>query len=219
MKARTHFRKNLAALEWNRLRQYRNSNTKTKLVASANLATRFGTFRIHAFADAGGSEHVAVVRGDVKGGERVPVRLHSECLTGDVLGSLKCDCGEQLEKALSFISAQEKGVFVYLRQEGRGIGLANKIKAYELQEKGYDTVEANEALGFPPDARDYSIAGKILEALGVRSVILLTNNPDKLAGMRMSGIKIEGRIPLLVKPNKYNGKYLRAKKRKLGHLL
>ena len=189
-----------------------------EMKASASLPTRFGNFQAFAFSD-NEKEHLALVKGDVKGKENVLVRVHSQCTTGDVFASLKCDCREQLEKALRKIAKAENGALVYLDQEGRGIGLANKIKAYDLQDKGQDTVEANISLGFPPDARNYKAAGKILRALGIKSVLLLTNNPEKRAGLGLNGIKITKCIPLLTKPNKFNRAYLSAKKKKLGHIL
>jgi len=148
----------------------------------------------------------------------VPVRLHSECLTGDVMGSLRCDCRDQLEKSLRFIEEHGTGVLVYLRQEGRGIGLMNKIRAYSLQEKGYDTVEANQRLGFENDLRDYDLAVRILKALEVKSVALITNNPAKIAALAKGGILVSRRIPLVVRPNRFNARYLKTKRSKLGHL-
>lgn len=188
-------------------------------LASSNFPTRFGDFRIHAYQDKEGKEHIALVRGDVKGKPRVPVRIHSECLTGDSLGSLRCDCRDQLEYSLNYLGQQEIGVLLYLRQEGRGIGLGNKIRAYQLQDAGLDTVEANLHLGFDDDLRDYSVAADILKMLGVNSVLLLTNNPAKVQDLQENGIKIEGRIPVIVKPNKYNAHYLKTKEKKLNHLL
>ena len=188
-------------------------------LASSNFPTRSGDFRIHAFQDKEGKEHIALVRGNIKGKTRVPVRIHSECLTGDSLGSLRCDCRDQLEYSLNYLGQQETGVLLYLRQEGRGIGLGNKIRAYQLQDSGLDTVEANLHLGFDKDLRDYSIAADILKMLGVDSVLLLTNNPAKVQDLQENGIKIEGRIPVIVKPNKYNAHYLKTKEKKLNHLL
>lgn len=187
--------------------------------ASADFPTRFGDFTIHVFQDKKGKEHLALVRGDVAGKESVPVRIHSECLTGDCLGSLRCDCRDQLEYSLTYLGNQEKGVFLYLRQEGRGIGLGNKIKAYQLQDAGLDTVEANLHLGFDEDLRDYTVAADILKMFGVHSVVLLTNNPDKVNDLKENGIEVTGRIPVVVKPNKYNTHYLETKEKKMNHLL
>lgn len=196
------------------------ANSGVEELASASLPSRFGNFRIIIFHDTQeNKDHIAVIRGNVKGKESVPVRLHSECLTGDVLGSLRCDCREQLTKALRYLGNQDSGVLLYLRQEGRGIGLANKIKAYHLQEQGYDTVEANHALGFDDDLRDYCIAGNILRALGVKSVNILTNNPQKVKDLEENGIIIAKRTPLEIEPNAFNEFYLKTKKEKFGHLI
>ncbi|MBI3963474.1 MAG: GTP cyclohydrolase II [Candidatus Kerfeldbacteria bacterium] len=189
-----------------------------EIVASAELPTRFGSFRIVGFTNTvDGHEHVALVHGDVNGARSVPVRLHSECLTGDALGSLKCDCGSQLNRALAYLGEQARGILLYMRQEGRGIGLLNKIRAYALQDQGYDTVQANEALGFPYDARDYRLAAEMLKLLGVRSIELLTNNPDKVRSLREHNISVERRVPLRIEENPYNREYLRTKRDKLGH--
>jgi 3,4-dihydroxy 2-butanone 4-phosphate synthase / GTP cyclohydrolase II len=188
--------------------------------AEANLPTRFGEFRIKVYRDVPtGKEHAAIVKGNVEGGEKVLVRIHSECLTGDIFGSQRCDCGPQLHEALKRIEKEGKGVILYLRQEGRDIGLTNKILAYELQEQGYDTVEANVLLGHPVDARSYDAAGEILCDLGIRSIRLLTNNPDKLQALEKMGVEVVERIPLEVAPEKGNRRYLSTKKGKLGHLL
>jgi GTP cyclohydrolase II len=185
----------------------------------ARLPTRFGGFTVQAAREeATGKEHLVVARGEVRGREQVPVRIHSECLTGDVMGSLRCDCREQLERSLAWIERNGIGVLIYLRQEGRGIGLMNKIRAYSLQERGLDTVEANERLGFEDDHRDYASAVRILQALGIRSVALITNNPGKIDAVRGAGIPVVRRIPLVVPPNPYNAAYLRTKEAKLGHL-
>jgi GTP cyclohydrolase II len=198
----------------------RPSGTEVRVVSVADLPTRFGEFEVVAFQSPGdGKEHAALVLGDVTGQEKVPVRLHSECLTGDVFGSLRCDCREQLELALEQILERGTGALLYLRQEGRGIGLENKIKAYRLQELGLDTIEANEALGFRADERDYAVAAGMLEALNVRSILLMSNNPAKIADLRVHGVRIEGRIPLEVSPNPYNAKYLETKRVRAGHLL
>ncbi len=190
------------------------------LAATARLPSRFGDFSVVAFERPDtGEEFGVVVRGALQGAEAVPVRLHSECFTGDVMGSLKCDCRDQLEAALAFIGRAERGAVVYLPQEGRGIGLANKIRAYALQDQGLDTVEANLALGFPDDLRRYDVAAQVLRELGVRSVVLLTNNPAKVAGLARAGFPVVGQIPLRTAPNVHNQTYLDTKRDKSGHLL
>jgi GTP cyclohydrolase II len=209
----------LPALTWN---EERTTEPKPRvwIVAAANLPSRFGDFTIVAFSnDRDHKEHVAIVRGDVRGFEDVPTRVHSECLTGDVLGSFRCDCRDQLEAALRFIGKQERGVILYLRQEGRGIGLINKIRAYALQDRGMDTVEANHALGFQDDERDYTIAAMMIQALGAKSIKLLSNNPKKLRGLTENGIVITERLPHVLPPNKHNHRYLETKARKSGHLI
>ncbi|RTG93963.1 bifunctional 3,4-dihydroxy-2-butanone-4-phosphate synthase/GTP cyclohydrolase II [Thermus scotoductus] len=189
-----------------------------KREAEALLPTRFGEFRIVGYRDSlTGEEHAALVMGSWDPEEPVPVRMHSECLTGDALHSLRCDCGFQRDLALERISKEGKGVLVYLRQEGRGIGLVNKIRAYHLQDQGLDTVEANLALGFPPDLRDYGVGAQILYDLGVRKMRLLTNNPRKVKALSGFGIEIVERIPLRAGDNPHNERYLQAKKEKLGH--
>ena len=190
-----------------------------RLVAEAQLPTRYGTFTVVAFDTADGKEYGAVVKGDVRGREGVPVRLHSECFTGDVMGSVKCDCRDQLEAALQYISKVDVGAVIYLRQEGRGIGLANKIRAYALQDSGLDTVQANLALGFEDDERRYDIAADILAELGIHSVKVLTNNPKKVAGLEDHGIPVVGRIPLQVETRPENAFYLATKASKSGHML
>jgi GTP cyclohydrolase II len=189
--------------------------------AESSLPTRYGTFRVLVFRHEREPEreHVAVVAGDVAGGEDVPVRLHSECLTSEVLGSLKCDCREQLESALAHLGRTGRGAVLYLRQEGRGIGLANKIRAYALQARGADTVDANRALGLPDDARDYAQSAAMLRALGIRSVRLMTNNPDKLTALRALGIEVRGRIPVVIPPNPHSRVYLEAKRDRMHHAL
>ena len=189
-------------------------------VVSTNFPTRFGQFILHLYeSDIDEHHHLALVKGTVTPDEPVLVRVHSECLTGDVFGSMRCDCGEQLQKALKAIELEGSGVFLYMRQEGRGIGLSNKIRAYNLQDQGKDTVEANEMLGFPPDLRDYGIGAQILVDLGVRKLRLLTNNPTKVVGLWGYGLEIVERIPLEVPPNPINSQYLETKRDKLGHLI
>ncbi|HDN19476.1 MAG TPA: bifunctional 3,4-dihydroxy-2-butanone-4-phosphate synthase/GTP cyclohydrolase II [Candidatus Acetothermia bacterium] len=189
-------------------------------VAEADFPTRWGHFRIISYRDLlSDKEHVALVKGEVAGEAPVLVRVHSECLTGDALGSLRCDCGDQLHRAMEMIEEEGKGVLLYMRQEGRGIGLANKVCAYRLQDEGLDTVEANLRLGYPPDLRDYGIGAQILVDLGVRKLRLLTNNPKKVAGLSGYGLEIVEQVPIEVEPNPYNLRYLKAKKEKLGHKL
>ena len=191
-----------------------------KKIATAKLPTKYGTFTLVDYLDlVSGDHHLAIVKGKVSGVTDVLVRVHSECLTGDVFGSCRCDCGDQLIEALKKIEFTGLGVVLYMKQEGRGIGLSNKIRAYELQDRGYDTVEANEKLGFPPDLRDYGVGAQILRDLGLTTVRLMTNNPKKVVGLEGYGLKIVKRIPLQVKPNKYNLHYLRTKSKKLGHIL
>lgn len=189
-------------------------------IASASLPTRHGPFRIFAFPpEVVVEEHVALVKGEIAGMAEVPVRIHSECLTGDVLGSRRCDCRAQLEGALELIGREKAGALLYLRQEGRGIGLYNKIRAYRLQEEGLDTVEANLRLGFEDDQRSYRDAALLIRLLGILSVRLITNNRLKIDGLRQEGIEVAGRIPLLTEPDEHNAGYLRTKAEKLGHLL
>jgi GTP cyclohydrolase II len=188
--------------------------------AIAELPTRFGEFHIIAFSNnRDKKEHVAIVKGDVFDGEDVPVRLHSECLTGDVMGSLRCDCRDQLEAALQKIGEMDQGIVLYLRQEGRGIGLTNKIRAYSLQDQGLDTVEANLALGFRDDERDYAVAANMLHALKIKSIRLMTNNPKKIAQLEQHGVKINERIPHVLPTNDHNRFYLETKVAKSGHLI
>jgi 3,4-dihydroxy 2-butanone 4-phosphate synthase/GTP cyclohydrolase II len=194
--------------------------TLVREVAAPRLPTVYGEFRIHAFhSDVTGDENVALVMGDIHPDDPVLVRVHSQCLTGDIFGSSRCDCGVQLEQALERIAAEGKGVLLYLLQEGRGIGLINKLRAYELQEQGHDTVEANERLGFRPDQREYGIGAQILRDLGVRKMRLMTNNPSKYIALNGYGLEIVERIPLEVPPTDNSRAYLRTKREKLGHLL
>lgn len=188
--------------------------------AEAPVPTRFGTFRMFVFryGDDPTKEHVAVVSGDVAG-EDVPVRMHSECLTSEVLGSLKCDCAEQLDRALETIGREGRGVVLYLRQEGRGIGLANKIRAYALQARGADTVDANRALGLPDDARRYGMAAAMLRHLGVASVQLMTNNPEKIEALRALGMNVRGRRPMIIEANPFSADYLATKRDRMHHAL
>ncbi len=191
-----------------------------KIAAIAELPSRFGDFHVVAFYNnRDDKEHAAFVHGDACFGEDVPVRLHSECLTGDAIGSLRCDCRDQLETALQTIGKMDSGIVLYMRQEGRGIGFINKIRAYGLQDHGYDTVEANVALGFRDDEREYSVAAHMLDSLKVKSIRLMTNNPRKIADLTTHGIKVTGRIPLIVPPNPYNRFYLETKAVKSGHLI
>src|SRR5207247_8644387 len=189
-------------------------------VVSVPLPTPHGTFRLVLYETLHeGDHHVALIKGDVRGREPVLVRVHSQCLTGDVFGSQRCDCGPQMHAALRAIAKRGRGVFLYLRQEGRGIGLAAKLKAYALQDRGLDTVEANVRLGFPPDLRDYGIGAQILCDLGVRQIELLTNNPRKIVGLEAYGLSTVKRVPIRRPPTRHNGRYRATKRDKLGHLL
>lgn len=189
-------------------------------VVDVDLPTKHGAFRMHMFRNIlDGKEHLALVKGGIDPDKPILVRVHSECLTGDLLGSLRCDCQDQLIKSLKIIEHEKSGILLYMRQEGRGIGLANKLKAYKLQEEGKDTVEANEALGFKADLRDYGIGAQILRSLGVRKMILLTNNPKKVVGLKGYGLEIVKRMPIETPSNTNNLKYLKTKRDKLGHLL
>ncbi|MED1864644.1 bifunctional 3,4-dihydroxy-2-butanone-4-phosphate synthase/GTP cyclohydrolase II [Fictibacillus nanhaiensis] len=200
---------------------YRNKTEQmVKREVEINLPTEFGDFKAIGFSNVlDEKEHVALVKGDVENGEPVLVRVHSECLTGDVFGSARCDCGSQLHAALSQIEKEGRGVLLYMRQEGRGIGLINKMKAYKLQEEGLDTVEANEQLGFAPDLRDYGIGAQILKDLGISKMKLLTNNPRKIAGLKGYDLEVIDRVALQMPHNKNNEDYLKTKKSKLGHML
>ena len=195
-------------------------NICVRLVAMAELPTRFGDFHIVAFENnRDGKEHVAITKGDVIGARDVPVRVHSECLTGDAIGSLRCDCRDQLEAALTAIGQMERGMVLYLRQEGRGIGLTNKVRAYSLQDDGLDTVEANLALGFRDDERDYAVAAHMLMSLKIESIRMMTNNPKKINQLTQYGIQVTDRIPHIMPPNDYNRFYLETKANKSGHLI
>lgn len=194
------------------------SGVRVKIEAVAELPTRFGHFRVVAFSNnRDEKEHLALVRGELLGAENVPTRLHSECLTGDVLGSYRCDCRDQLEGALQGLGARESGLLLYMRQEGRGIGFVNKVRAYALQERGLDTVDANRALGFRDDERDYAVAAHMIRCLGVRSISLMTNNPDKVEQLRRCGVVVAKRIPHVMPSNPHNHAYLATKALRSGH--
>lgn len=203
------------------IKEYRLRNERLiDRAAAAKLPTRHGEFKAYGYVDKiSGEHHVALVKGDVSDTAGVLCRLHSECLTGDVFGSLKCDCGQQLEKAMEEIEKEGRGILLYMRQEGRGIGLINKLKAYGLQEKGMDTIEANLALGFEADARKYYIGAQIIKDLGVKSIRLMTNNPDKERQLKQYGVKIDGREPIQMEPTVYDMFYLKTKGEKMGHIL
>src|SRR5208337_581792 len=191
-----------------------------QLAAKASLPTRFGKFTLYGFYDnREGKEHTAMVKGNVEDCEDVPVRVHSECHTGDVWGSLRCDCRDQLEAATRYVASQPFGVVIYLKQEGRGIGLLNKIRAYQLQDLGLDTVEANQYLDLPVDARDYKVAAKIIKLLKIRSVSMMTNNPDKIDQLKKERIEVVGRIPIVIPANGHDKDYLDVKKKKMGHIM
>lgn len=190
------------------------------MYAESMLPTMYGNFKIYVFRNKiDKKEHIAIVKGQLGTGEEIPVRIHSECMTSETFGSLKCDCREQLETALRYVADARSGIILYMRQEGRGIGLGNKIKAYALQEIGFDTVEANHQLGYPDDLRRYDVSAAMLHILGVKSVRLLTNNPKKIMGLEQYGIEVVERIPIKITPNSVNNFYLTTKAQKSGHLL
>jgi len=201
--------------------EYRRTREKlVEHVEVVKMPTDYGDFDLHLYrSKIDGQHHLALVHGDVAGRQKVLVRVHSECLTGDVFGSRRCDCGPQLHQAMRQVAAAGCGVIVYMRQEGRGIGLAPKIKAYKLQEQGYDTVEANRKLGYEMDLREYGLGAQILVDLGLKTIRLLTNNPKKLVGLEGYGLKIAEQVPIRVKPNPHNERYLKTKRQKMGHLL
>jgi 3,4-dihydroxy 2-butanone 4-phosphate synthase/GTP cyclohydrolase II len=189
-------------------------------VVSVDFPTRHGNFKLHLYrSSVDDHHHLAIEKGEVRGKQDILVRVHSSCLTGDVFGSCRCDCGEQLAAAMDLIETEGLGVVLYMRQEGRGIGLANKILAYKLQDEGRDTVEANQELGFAPDLRDYGIGAQILSDLGLTTIKLITNNPKKIVGLEGYNLKVSGRVPLQIPPNKHNARYLETKRDKLGHLI
>ena len=200
---------------------YRRKHEKlVNRVAEAKLPTRYGEFKVIAYkSDMDADQHVALVMGDIESDEPVLARVHSECLTGDVFGSQRCDCGEQLDHAMRMIAEEKRGVLLYMRQEGRGIGIHNKISAYHLQDNGLDTVEANLSLGFPADLRDYGIGAQILNDLKLNKIRLLTNNPKKVIGLEGYGLEVVETVPIIIKPNQYNKRYLETKKEKMGHKL
>jgi len=202
------------------IRWRRHNEQLVRREAEVPLPTGFGLFHMVAYSTlVDSATHVALVKGEINSDEPVLVRVHSECMTGDLFHSLRCDCGEQMEAALRQMEAAGKGVFLYMRQEGRGIGLVNKMKAYRLQDEGADTVEANARLGFPPDLREYGLGAQILRDLGVRRMLLMTNNPRKIVGLESYGLELAGRVPLQIEPGRENAKYLETKRARLGHLL
>jgi len=187
--------------------------------AKAKLPTRFGVFNIYVFKNEDKKDHAVLVHGDIEGEENVPVRIHSECLTGDVFGSMRCDCRDQLITSLKYLGNRERGMLIYLRQEGRGIGLLNKIRAYNLEDNGKDTVEANIEQGLPADNRHYNFAVDVIKYFNIKSIELMTNNPEKIKNLEENGIKISKRIPVIIEPNSFDKFYLETKKDKMGHML
>jgi 3,4-dihydroxy 2-butanone 4-phosphate synthase/GTP cyclohydrolase II len=212
---------NLVMISIAQIREYRKVyDTIVECASIAKMPTKYGEFMAHCYVNTiTGEHHVALVKGDIGDGRNVLCRVHSECLTGDVFGSMRCDCGQQLETALKMIEKEGRGILLYMRQEGRGIGLVNKLKAYKLQEEGMDTLEANIALGFPGDMREYYVGAQILREIGVKSLNLLTNNPDKVYQLKDYGISIGKRVPIEIEANVYDLFYLQTKRARMGHLL
>ena len=211
---------NLKFITIKAIQEYRKRHDNlVECVAVTRMPTKYGEFTAHCYVNKlNGEHHVALVKGDIGDGEDVLCRIHSECLTGDAFGSLRCDCGPQLQKAMQMIEAEGRGIVLYMRQEGRGIGLINKLKAYELQEQGYDTVDANIKLGFAPDLREYWVGAQILKDLGVKSMRLLTNNPTKIYGLSGLGLEIKKRVPIEIPTQQYDRRYMETKKIRMGHV-